>query len=75
MSGMKSIKQLMFLFTHINDMKIMQYDMQSEADFMKKEISEYNVGTQIIEDKIDPLDAPLPDVLDKKKEDCTSCEA
>ena len=24
---------------------------------------------------IDPLDAPLPDVLDKKKEDCTSCEA
>lgn len=74
-SGMKSPKQLSMLFMEADQMKVIAFDAQMEAEFFKKEIMEYNQGTQIVESKVEPVVPKVTPELPIDPADDTICDS
>jgi thioredoxin-like negative regulator of GroEL len=81
-SGAKTARQLAFMFSNPNDMKVAAWDARDAATFIEKELAEYNQGCGYVAPVTAPVEAPvtkhvtpvvMPPSGDPNEEACDSC--
>lgn len=76
-SGAKTARQLSFMFSLPNDLKVAAYDAQEAARFIEKELAEYNQGCGYQPPAAAPIThvtpAAMPPSGDPNEEACDSC--
>lgn len=59
-SGLKTARQLSFMFSQPNDLKVAAWDAREAATFIERELAEYNVGCGYRPPAAAPVEAPAP---------------
>lgn len=81
-TGAKTPRQLAYMFSHPNELKVAAWDAQEAARFIEKELAEYNQGCGYQPPAAVPAEAPvithvtpaaMPPSGDPNEEACDSC--